>query len=46
MGLLFSSEELHASFERQDGTKAPGVDGVSKADYADGLEDRLTDLWE
>jgi len=44
MGLVFSSEELHASFERQDGTKAPGVDGVRKADYTDGLEDRLTDL--
>ena len=27
MGLLFDSEGLHASFERQPGTKAPGVDG-------------------
>ena len=28
MGLLFDLEGLRASFERQDGRKAPGVDGI------------------
>ncbi len=44
MGLLFDPEGLHASFERQPGTKAPGVDGIRKVDYAKGLEGRLTEL--
>lgn len=44
MGLLFDVEGLRASFERQDGRKAPGVDGMRKADYAEGLEGRLADL--
>jgi RNA-directed DNA polymerase len=44
MGLLFDLEGLRASFERQDGGKAPGVDGMRKADYAEGLEDRLWSL--
>ncbi len=44
MGLLFDPEGLHASFERQPGTKAPGVDGIRKVDYAEGLEGRLTKL--
>ena len=44
MGLLFDVEGLRASFERQDGRKASGVDGISKTDYAEGLEDRLSDL--
>ena len=44
MGLLFDVEGLRASFERQDENKAPGVDGVRKADYAEGLEGRLVDL--
>jgi RNA-directed DNA polymerase len=44
MGLFFEVEGLRASFERQDGSKAPGVDGMRKADYAEGLEDRLVDL--
>jgi len=44
MGLLFEVEGLRASFERQDEKKAPGVDGMRKADYAQGLEDRLVDL--
>ena len=44
MGLVFDSEGLHASFERQDGRKAPGADGITKTDYAMGLEDRISDL--
>lgn len=44
MGLIFDPQGLHASFERQSGQKAPGVDGVSKADYAEGLDARITDL--
>ena len=44
MGLLFDPEGLHASFERQNGKKAPGVDGIRKADYAEGVDSRLTDL--
>ncbi len=34
MGLLFDPEGLHASFARQKGKKAPGVDGIRKVDYA------------
>jgi retron-type reverse transcriptase len=44
MGLLFDPEELYESFERQDGKKAPGVDGITKADYAEGLDKRIEDL--
>lgn len=44
MGLLFDPEGLHASFERQNGKKVPGVDGIRKADYAEGLDGRLADL--
>ena len=44
VGLLFDPEGLRASFERQDGRKAPGVDGMRKEDYAEGLEGRLADL--
>jgi RNA-directed DNA polymerase len=44
MGLLFDPEGLHASFERQDGRKAPGVDGVRKEDYAEGVAGRIADL--
>jgi retron-type reverse transcriptase len=44
MGLLFDPEGLRESFERQDGRKAPGVDGVRKEDYAKGLEARVEDL--
>ncbi len=33
MGLVFDPEGLHASFERQPGRRAPGVDGVRKVDY-------------
>jgi RNA-directed DNA polymerase len=44
MGMLMDPQGLHASFERQAGSKAPGVDGVRKADYAEGLPERLADL--
>ena len=30
MGLMYDPEGLHASFERQAGKKAPGVDGIRK----------------
>ena len=44
MGMLTDPEGLNASFERQARSKAPGVDGMRKADYAEGLQDRLADL--
>lgn len=44
MGLLWDPDGLRESFRRQDGRKAPGVDGVRKEDYAKGVEARLGDL--
>jgi hypothetical protein len=44
MGMLMDPQGLNASFERQAGSKAPGIDGMRKADYAVGLPDRLADL--
>jgi RNA-directed DNA polymerase len=44
MGLLFDPEGLHASFERQNGRKAPEVDGIRKVDYAESVDERLADL--
>jgi hypothetical protein len=44
MGMLMDPRGLNASFERQAGSKAPGVDGMRKADYAEGLPERLADL--
>jgi RNA-directed DNA polymerase len=44
MGMLMNPHGLNASFERQAGSKAPGVDGIRKADYAVGLPERLADL--
>src|ERR1700687_1410503 len=44
MGMLCDPNGLNASFERQAARKAPGVDGISKADYAEGLPERLADL--
>lgn len=41
MGMLFDPEGLRESFERQDGRKAPGVDGVRKDDYVVGLDMRV-----
>ncbi|MGA7978719.1 MAG: hypothetical protein WCA32_00645 [Chromatiaceae bacterium] len=33
MGLVFEIEGLRESFQRQDGKKAPGVDGMRKSAY-------------
>ena len=44
MGMLYDPEGLNASFERQAANKAPGVDGMRKAEYADGAAERLADL--
>ena len=44
MGMLYDPEGLNASFERQPANKAPGVDGMRKAEYADGVAERLVDL--
>src|SRR5216683_6560465 len=44
MGMLYDPEGLNASFERQAASKAPGVDGMRKAEYADGAAERLADL--
>jgi group II intron reverse transcriptase/maturase len=44
MGILGDPQGLNASFKRQAGSKAPGVDGMRKTDYAKGLPDRLADL--
>jgi len=44
MGLLFDPEGLRESFERQNGKKAPGVDGIRKEQYGEGLDERLGDL--
>lgn len=44
MGLLAEPEGLRESFERQPGNKAPGVDGVRKQEYAQGVEGRLVEL--
>ena len=37
----FTVENLRACFEALDGTKAPGIDGVTKAVYGEHLEDNL-----
>ena len=44
MGMLIDPPGLNASFERQAGSKAPGIDGMRKAEYAVGLPERLADL--
>nr|WP_305793241.1 group II intron reverse transcriptase/maturase [Sedimenticola hydrogenitrophicus] len=44
MGMLSEPEGLHESFARQDGSKAPGVDGIRKDDYADGVDERIASL--
>ena len=44
MGMLFDPEGLRSSFERQEERKAPGVDGERKADYREGLEERIEEL--
>jgi retron-type reverse transcriptase len=44
MGMVFRPEGLRASFERLAANKAPGVDGLRKADYAEDLDVNLEDL--
>jgi RNA-directed DNA polymerase len=44
MGMLADVQGLAESFARQKARKAPGVDGVRKADYGQQLEVKLTDL--
>ena len=44
MGMLYDPGGLNASFERQAANKAPGVDGMRKAEYADGAAERLAEL--
>ena len=44
MGKVFDVEVLRTSFRALAGNKAPGIDGIRKADYAVGLEGRLADL--
>ena len=44
MGMLSDPEGLAESFHRQRVGKAPGVDGVQKTDYEQGLDARLLDL--
>lgn len=44
MGLLCTSEGLQESFDRQVGSKAAGIDGMTKSDYARGLNTRLAVL--
>ena len=44
MGLLSQPEGLLHSFEVQPGNKASGIDKVRKADYAEGVEARITAL--
>jgi len=46
MGLLSDPQGLRESFERQPGNKAPGIDGVRKADYAQDVEQHLSQLSE
>jgi group II intron reverse transcriptase/maturase len=44
MGMLSNQEGLMGSFEAQPGNKAAGVDMVSKAEYALGVEERIKSL--
>ena len=44
MGLLSNQEGLMESFDAQSGRKAVGVDKVSKAEYAIGVEERIKSL--
>jgi RNA-directed DNA polymerase len=41
-----TGENLRACFEALDGTKAPGVDGVTKAMYGEHLEENLQRLYQ
>ena len=39
MGQLFDPDGLRESFGRQDGRKAPGVDGIDKQQYSEGVQE-------
>ena len=44
MGLLSNPRELLACYDEQPGNKERGIDGISKADYADAVEERIKAL--
>jgi len=44
MGQLFDPDGLRESYGRQDGRKAPGVDGINKEQYGEGVQERLAEL--
>ena len=44
MGLLAEPQGLRESFDRQPGNKATGVDGISKRQYAQNVDDKLGQL--
>ncbi len=44
MGLVTRADGLRASFEGLAPNKVPGVDGVRKADYAEGCDEKIADL--
>ena len=44
IGHLINKEILKSCHEAMDGTKAKGIDGVSKADYEEHLEEKLDKL--
>jgi len=44
IGHLINKEMLRSCHEAMDGTKAKGIDGVSKADYEEHLDDNLNSL--
>jgi len=44
MGMLADEQGLAESFSRQGARKAAGVDGIRKADYEQGLAEKLADL--
>ena len=46
MGLLSDPQGLRESFDRQPGNKAPGVDAIRKAHYAQDIERNLAALSE
>jgi group II intron reverse transcriptase/maturase len=46
MGMLYREQGLADSYQRLASNKAPGVDGIRKKDYANGLKERIADLSE
>jgi group II intron reverse transcriptase/maturase len=44
MGRVWNVEQLYESFRTQSGKKAPGIDGVRKEDYAEGVDEKLLHL--